>query len=170
VNLYGLEEYEVPAFLADKAYNNKDGTPFLDIPPDNTIYAIWIGTNDLGVNSFLQDMQAPDQTTVNYVECVYSAFDQLYASGARRFVLMNNIPLELAPKYALPGKGGTAFDRFWPNKPANLTAISARMKEQVASVNNAFKYQTPFEMKVSNRYQGAEMALFDVFGLVCVIL
>lgn len=165
----GIHEYELPAFLADKNHTNADGSPFLDTSPDTTIYAIWIGTNDLGVGAFITDSQAPDLTTMDYVECVYSAFDALYAVGARRFVLMNVIPLNLVPLYALPNKGGSPVDRYWPNKPDNLTEISMRMKEEVASVNYAFKYQSPFEVKVSKRYAGAEMALFDVFGLVCTL-
>ena len=52
-----VREYEVPAFIADSQYVEPNGTKFLDIPSDETVYAIWDGTNDLGYYAFIQDEQ-----------------------------------------------------------------------------------------------------------------
>jgi hypothetical protein len=166
-NLYsGIIEDELPMFMSDKSHKASNGSAFLSLPVNHTLYAVWIGTNDLGVNAFITDSQSSGKIITDYVECVYSVFDKLYQAGARRFVLMNVIPLNLLPMYAMAEHGGLSVDKFWPWKPNNLTAVSERMHLQVASVNYAFKYQTPYEVRVSRRYAGAEMALFDVHGLV----
>jgi hypothetical protein len=106
-------------------------------------------------------------TIPDYVACVYSALDKVYENGGRFFVLMNLAPLQLAPMYATPEHHGVGPNHYWPDKPSNLTAISYRMWEQVANVNHAFKYQTPFELIIRNRYPGSKFAIMDTFGLVC---
>ena len=163
-----MQGYEIPAFLADQAYKEPDsGVAFLDVPSDETAYALWIGTNDLGNGAFLTDSQIPGKTIVDYVDCVYQAMDRLYTAGARFFVLLNVIPLNLTPLYGLPGAGGLAATKFWKDKPANTTEISYRMQKEVLLVDDDFKYRTPYETKIANRYPGAEIAVFDVWNLVC---
>ena len=137
--------------------------PFLDAAPETTVYAAWIGTNDLGAGAFLTDAQTPGKTLDDYVACVFETFDRLYTAGGRRFVLMNVIPLDQLPLYGLAEKGGLAWSHYWPDKPANLTAINLRMQEIVGFVNGAFKDQT---RQASRRYPGAEMVVFDVHSLV----
>lgn len=46
-----IYDYEIPTFKADLAYPNL----FPNRRADNTIYALWIGTNDLGIDGFLGD-------------------------------------------------------------------------------------------------------------------
>jgi hypothetical protein len=46
-------------------------------------------------------------------------------------------------------------------KPTNHTQIAYTMRQFTTSVNNIFKFQTPYETKVANRYPGAHFALFD---------
>jgi len=39
---------------------------------ENTVYAMWIGTNDLGAgNAFLVDEQVPGTTITNFIDCVW---------------------------------------------------------------------------------------------------
>ena len=162
--------YELPAFLADAAYRIP-GThqPFLNIPSNETVYSMWIGTNDLGNYALLTDSQKRGTTIVDYVSCVYSMLDGLYHAGARYFVLMNIVPLQLAPLYATPENGGVGANHFWPGKGGNLTEISYRMWESVATVNDIYKYQTPYEILIARRYPGAHFAVFDVNGLVSCV-
>jgi len=123
-------QYEIPAFIADsKALNTMTGQPYFSpaLTQSNAVYSMWIGTNDLGVDCFFTDSQVPGKTLTDYTDCVYSAFDQIYATGARYFVLMNNAPLYLAPLYANASEGGVAT-RYWTNKPSNWTAVAERMK------------------------------------------
>lgn len=127
---------------------------------------MWIGTNDLGNYALLTDSQKRGTTIVDYVSCVYSMLDGFYHAGARYFVLMNIVPLQLAPLYATPENGGVGANHFWPDKGGNLTEISYRMWESVATVNDIYKYQTPYEILIARRYPGAHFAVFDVNGLV----
>ncbi|KAE8383318.1 glycoside hydrolase superfamily [Aspergillus bertholletiae] len=159
-------EYEIPAFLADSRYVDAQGNRFLDIPADETVYAIWIGTNDLGNYAFLTDSQVRGKVIPDYVECVYQALDRIYESGGRYFVLMNLAPLQLTPQYALPQNGGVTTVSWWPDKPDNQTLISYRMWEQVVNVNEAFRYRTPFEVLVAERYPEAGVAVMDMYGLL----
>ncbi|KAF4153949.1 hypothetical protein CNMCM6936_001785 [Aspergillus lentulus] len=158
-------EYEVPAFLADSKHKVA-GKKFLDIPPRETVYSIWIGTNDLGNYAFITDSQVKNKTIPDYINCVYTALDQVYANGGRYFVLMNLAPLQLAPLYATPENGGVGANQYWPDKPDNLTLTSYRMWEQVATANDVFKYQTPYEVLVARRYPGAQFAVMDMYGLL----
>ena len=163
-----VQGYEIPAFEADKNYiDPATGKLFLDIPSDETVYAMWIGTNDLGNGAFLTDSQVPGKTIDDYLDCVYSAFDRIYQTGARYFVLMNVIPLNLTPLYGLPGRGGLGASNFWPTKPENITEISYRMQNQVLLVDEVFKYRTPYAVELAHRYPGASFAIFDVWSLVC---
>lgn len=153
-------EYEVPAYLADSASQRP--------PPESTVYAIWIGTNDIGYQGFLTDSQNRNSTVAAYINCVYRALDNIYYSGARNFVLMNLAPLHLAPLYAVPEKGGVTGkeSQYWSWKSGNLTEISYRMREQVVTLNQVFDYRTPYELLIAKRYPGASFAVMDTFGLV----
>jgi hypothetical protein len=111
--------YEVNSFVADTKFINsttKTNTLYTNRRSDNTVYSMWIGTNDLGTGAFLTDSSLNDTTIPDYVDCIFNRFDTLYANGARYFVLMNTAPLELSPLYGLPGHGGLAASHYWPDK------------------------------------------------------
>lgn len=124
------------------------------------------GTNDVGVYAFLTDSQIPGKVLTDYTDCVFSALDAIYASGGRYFVLLNVAPLNLAPLYANYTIHGAGPNHYWPDMPANKTQIADVMHEYVTTINNVYKYQTPFELLVAKRYPGAEFALFDVWQLM----
>jgi hypothetical protein len=162
-----VKGYELSAFVADSNYTLPSGSPFMVNPSDQTVYNIWIGTNDLGVGAILTDSQVNGTNIVNYTDCVFSQMQAIYDQGGRYFVLMNIAPLNLAPLYGLPDAGGVGNEtRFWPDKPSNLTNVSYRMMEQVVSVNEIFDYRTPFLTRIAETFQGAEMAVMDMHGLV----
>ncbi|KAF2714193.1 carbohydrate esterase family 16 protein [Pleomassaria siparia CBS 279.74] len=161
-----IQQYELPAFLADSAYVTANGTKFFAGTTSDTVYAIWIGTNDLGNDAFLTDSQVPNKTLVDYVDCVSSTLDSLYANGARTFVLLNLAPLNLLPQYATPENGGYAATKFFPDKGPNATEISYRMASSVATTNAIFAYKTPFDVVVARRWPGARVANFDVNALM----
>lgn len=153
-----LLEYAVPAFVADQDTNETSEPLFKpELTPSNSVFSVWIGTNDLGMFAFLTDDQVRGKTLTDYTDCVYTALDGLYAAGARTFVLMNTAPLHLAPAYAnrtLHGEG-----------KGDNNGRAEKMKELTTSANNIFRYQTPYEFTVSRRYPGAQVALFDVWSL-----
>jgi hypothetical protein len=88
----GVLGYEVPEFVADVKYINTStgtNTLYTDREADNTVYSMWIGTNDLGVGALLTDNQTPGTNITTFIECVFLAFNLIYSTGARHFVLMN---------------------------------------------------------------------------------
>ncbi|KAG6333741.1 hypothetical protein ID866_5354 [Astraeus odoratus] len=90
-----LLEYELPDYLSSM----QNGTiPKSSIPTDETVYVIWIGTNDIGVLLGLDASKGV--SIVDVRECVVGVVNILYKIGARNFVVMNIIPLNLAPLYA----------------------------------------------------------------------
>ena len=162
-----IDGYELPAFIADSKAYNANGTKFFTGKPDSTVYAIWIGTNDLGNDAFLTDSQAPNKTVADYIDCVYEQVGKLYANGGRYFVLLNLAPLDLLPQYALPSNGGLPATQFFPTKAGkNGTEIHGRMQETVAALNEVYKYRTPFEAQVSRDWHDAKFANFDVNALM----
>lgn len=159
-NFPSVLEYEVPAFAADTKY--KDLYP--DRREDNTVYALWIGTNDLGWKAFLSDSQAPGASLSTYVDCIWDVYDGIYETGGRNFVLLKVIPLELIPLYAGPELHGTGDSRYWNNKTAyNMTEYQNKMFEYTTSVNTMFDYGAGYNLIVEERWPGANVTVFDVY-------
>lgn len=166
-----MKQDQIPTFLADNQYVNSTGQRALYNPSPQTVYAIWIGTNDLGNGVFLTESQPKGLPITNYTDCVFEQLDRLYAIGARRFVIMNIAPLDLSPQYALPENGGVTAPRYWKDKiqyNSNLTQISEKMRQYCTLVNAIYEYQIPYELKVMNRFAKSQFALFDVHSLVRV--
>ncbi|KAK3687350.1 hypothetical protein B0T22DRAFT_509997 [Podospora appendiculata] len=154
---------EIPSFQADVPFKSI----FPNRTPDNTVYALWIGTNDLGANAFLTDSEAPGTTITSFVDCVWSVFDSIYKTGGRRFVLLNTAPLELSPLYARPQDGGTLDSQFWGNKSGyNITEYSNKIKQYTTSVNTLFAYGVPFQAVIKSRWPKATLDVFDVHSLI----
>lgn len=161
--------YAVPAYAADAAFVNastRTNTLFRDRRADNSVYSLWIGTNDLGNAAFLTGSALGGASLADYADCVFAALDGIYATGARHFVLMALAPLELLPQYARPDAGGVAATKYWPDKPADGARVSETMREYVAAVNAVFAYRVPFEVRLARRYPGAHVALFDTHALL----
>jgi len=157
---------EIPSFIADAAFPSLSPRT-----AENTVYALWIGTNDLGFGAFLSDSQAPGATISDFVDCVWSVFDAIYKAGGRRFVLLNQAPLELSPLYALPANGGTLDSQFWQNKTQyNITEYSYKIKEYTTNVNTIFEYGVPFQAVIKSRWPGATIDIFDVHSLLLDII
>jgi hypothetical protein len=164
-----VKQDQLPSFLADNEYVNSTGQRVLDNPSAETVYAIWIGTNDLGNGVFFTDSQPKGFPLTKYTDCVFEQLDRLYDIGARRFVLMNIAPLDLTPQYALPENGGVTNSRYWKNKSqfnSNLTQISETMREYSILINAIYNYRIPYELKVASRYARSQFTLFDVHSLV----
>lgn len=119
-------EDQLPSFVADTAfpalYGNRSA--------ENTVYALWIGTNDLGYNAILADAQVAGTNLTTWIDCVWSVFDIVYSTGGRRFVLLNSAPLQLAPIYAALSNQGAGDNQYWKNKTAyNTTEYEQKMLE-----------------------------------------
>ncbi|KIM54982.1 carbohydrate esterase family 16 protein [Scleroderma citrinum Foug A] len=151
-----ITEYQLPTYINAK----QNGTiPASAILPNETVYAIWIGTNDVGVNALLTDGIGV-RSGVSIVEvrkCVVNVVETLYESGARNFVILNMIPLNLTPLYSR-----TSYPN--PNWSAvrNTTEWNIFMYELVRAGNaiTDLMFQT-----VAPRLQGAHIASFDAYAL-----
>ena len=161
-----IEQYELPAYIADSNYYYPNGTKFMNDPSNATVYAMWIGTNDLGFSAFIQDAQVNGTNINNYTDCVFDQLARVYDNGGRYFVLMNVAPLNLAPIYALPKDGGVGNNQYWNPKTGNYTEISYKMMEYVTLVNSIFDYRTPYAVEIARRFPSASFAVYDVHGLV----
>lgn len=158
-----VQDYELPTFEADLEFPNL----YRHRRRDNTVYTLWIGTNDLGIDGFLGDKNVKGTTIPDLVDCAWQAFDRLYRTGGRHFVLFNQAPLHLTPMYAAPEHGGTGNNNYWHDKAKyNMTKIENKMLEYEASVNRMYGYGSAFEFLVRRRWPGATLTLFDVHKLI----
>ncbi|PHH88816.1 hypothetical protein CDD83_6997 [Cordyceps sp. RAO-2017] len=160
-------DYQVPAFKKDAAY----WYLYPEHRPDNTVYALWIGTNDLGPDGFLDNKQQPGQTIDDFVECAWRVFDQLYAFGGRRFVLFNMLPLESAPMYAAPATSGRGNTIYWRDPAAyDVAAYVERMRLATVEVNAKLRDDMPVQVQESHRWPDADVTLLDAHAIFTDVL
>jgi hypothetical protein len=136
-------ETQIPTYL--EAVNNKN----IFLNPKETIYTLWIGTNDLGVSALLTEKQKA--SLVDVTACMVNWVKTLYDNGARNFLFQNAsiltfvmndlvmnflqmIPLETVPIYS----ANSYPNRFW-TLPRNTTEWSLFMREMVLSGNQLTK-------------------------------
>ena len=81
-----IMESQVPLFLEEK---NNGTLNELARNEDETVYTLWIGTNDVGVSALLTGGQANGITIVDTVTCAVDWVSLMYKNGARNFVFQN---------------------------------------------------------------------------------
>ncbi|KAH7024937.1 uncharacterized protein B0I36DRAFT_295675 [Microdochium trichocladiopsis] len=160
-----IQQDQIPSFLADyKARSATTGQPILDVPAETTLYAIWIGTNDVGPSGFLTDQQQPGLRLPALPDCVYAQIDTLWRdAGARHFVLMNTPPLHLAPQYQPLERGGNGFMAQFDS---NLTRSTEKVRNYVGLVNSLYDWRSGYHVLVGKRWAGSTLAVFDVEALM----
>ncbi len=77
-------ESQLPTYFAEKANGS-----LAALKPEDTIYTLWIGTNDVGDSELLTGSQTPGVTVVDTVTCAVNWVTTLYNSGARNFIFQN---------------------------------------------------------------------------------
>ncbi|KAG2754216.1 carbohydrate esterase family 16 protein [Suillus brevipes Sb2] len=143
--------WQLPAYLNE----TRNGT--LELNPNETIYTIWIGTNDLGANALLTGSDAPDTSIVQVRQCTVDVLKMLYESGARNFIMQNILPLDLTilySNYSYP-------NRYW-DLERNTTGWNVYMKELVRAGNEITSLM--LEALVPT-LPDAHIASFDSYGL-----
>ncbi|KAH0826353.1 carbohydrate esterase family 16 protein [Lanmaoa asiatica] len=145
-----IMEWQIPAYL-NETYN---GT--LALNAQETMYTIWIGTNDLGVNALLTGSDAPGVSIVPVRQCAIDVLKRLYESGARNFIMQNIIPLDLTilySNYSYPS-------RYWTAQ-RNTTEWNVYMRELARAGNQI----TLLELQaLAPTLPGAHIASFDSYG------
>lgn len=145
-------ESQLPLYFTDK-YNGS-----LELDPTSTMYTLWIGTNDVGVNALLTGSQTPGVTLVDTVTCSIEWIKVLYASGARNFIMQNMLPLQdtiLYSTYSYP-------NRYWTEE-RNTTEWNVFMTELTTSHNALASLML---QALVPTLEGAHLGLFDSYGLI----
>ncbi|KAI5886450.1 uncharacterized protein SCHCODRAFT_02641780 [Schizophyllum commune H4-8] len=148
-----LYEKQLPALYASE----KNGTIPSTVTPDNSLYTLWIGTNDVGAWGLLTGHEIGNATVVDTVQCAVNWVKTLYDRGARNFLWQNMIPLEFAPMY-LPD----AYPNKFTTEIKNATAWHLGMKELTSAGNEIAKLLLE---KFVPSLEGAHVGLFDSHAL-----
>ena len=64
-------------------------TPANHVTPHNTLYTLWIGTNDIGAWGLLQGHGIGGATVVDTVQRAVDWVKRMYEGGARNFLWQN---------------------------------------------------------------------------------
>lgn len=81
-------------FIPGYVQNSAPGASALNWTGDNSLFAVWIGINDVGNSYWLEDAKELNAKIVaRYAEQV----DALYTSGGRNFVFLNVPPTDRSP-------------------------------------------------------------------------
>lgn len=154
----------MPSFLADYAARTAQNKPVLDVPAATTLYAIWIGTNDLGPGCFFTDQQEPQYRVPALPDCVYAQIDTLWrVAGARHFVLLNTPALNVAPQYQPLERGGNGGMASYNS---NLTQSTEKIRNYAGLVNSLYDWRSGYHVLVGKRWAGATLTVFDVEALM----
>ncbi|KAG2130906.1 carbohydrate esterase family 16 protein [Suillus clintonianus] len=143
--------WQLPAYLNE----TKNGT--LELDPKETMYTIWIGTNDLGANALITGSNAPSTSIVQVRQCAIDVLKTLYESGARNFIMQNILPLDLTilySNYSYPS-------RYW-DLERNTTEWNVYMKELVRAGNEITSLMLDALVPT---LPGAHIASFDSYAL-----
>ncbi|KAF7306309.1 Carbohydrate esterase family 16 protein [Mycena indigotica] len=144
-------ESQLPLFFSEVANGS------LKLPPDNTIYTLWDGTNDLGVSALLTGGAAPKVSLVDVTECQLNWVKTLYEHGARNFIFQNMIPLQLTILYNV----NSYPNRYWAFE-RNTTEWSVFMTELTLTGNKLTELML---QALVPTLHGAHIALFDSHSL-----
>jgi phospholipase/lecithinase/hemolysin len=99
---------------------------------DNTLFAFWIGINDVG-NTYWDK----DKTKVNQMFKEYSALlEQVYATGARNFVFLGVPPLSRTPLSSGNAEGVTLEDKAVRAWNSDLIKMSDSLRARHADVTS----------------------------------
>lgn len=158
-------ETQVPEYKANvtkkagSTYIVGSNGTYVPLASQDTLYSIWIGTNDVGAGTgaLLTD-PLENVSVVNTTACVFDWVKSLYDQGARNFLIQNMIPLYLTPMYSATGYP----TKFW-NPPRNQTEWAIFMAEMVRAGNELQALRTKYI--APSLFPGARIGIFDSYGL-----
>ncbi|KAI0036066.1 GDSL lipase/acylhydrolase [Vararia minispora EC-137] len=153
----GVVQDELPAYLAQSQ------TGSIAVPSNETLYTLWIGTNDLGPTTLLLGQAIVNNATiVDVMECAVNWVKTLYDSGARNFLFQNLVPLDHVILY----QANSYPNRFWTDI-RNTTEWNLFMSELVAGGNAISRLLL---RALASTLPGAHVGLFDSHALFTDIL
>ncbi|KAF8208143.1 GDSL-like Lipase/Acylhydrolase-domain-containing protein [Mycena galopus ATCC 62051] len=135
-------------FIQDHVSNNGTKNQKLDMDPSEFVVIIFIGTNDVGVNSFVTDSENPQVSFVDLVDCQLTTIRNLYALGARRFILTRLYSNSSDPTIYYPA-------------PHDGVAWNKRIYNFVQSMNALIRAGVA---ALSREWPSATLDVFDTYG------
>ncbi|KAJ4488158.1 GDSL lipase/esterase [Lentinula aciculospora] len=145
-------ESQLPTYFAEVSNGTLPG-----LPPDETLYTLWIGTNDVGANALLTGQGAPGVSLVDTVSCAVNWVKIMYDSGARNFLFQNMVPLQNTVLYS----ADSYLNRYWTEE-RNSTEWNVFMSEITRSGN---KLQELMLQALVPSLKNAHLGLFDSYSL-----
>jgi len=135
----------------------------INVPPHETLYTLWIGTNDLGPNTLLTAVEVVNNATIaDVTNCTVQWAKTLYDGGARNFLFQNIIPLDRLPIYSVDSYP----NRYWTAE-RNTTEWHLFMAQLVSGGNAISRLM--FESLPAS-LPGAHIGYFDSHALFTDIL
>lgn len=161
------DNYQLPTFQQEAS----DTLIFPDRTPLNTVYAMWFGTTDLGIQGFLGAEENGNKVISDVADCIFSNMDIIWASGGRRFVILGQTSLDYAPIIAKPGQFGTSNTRYFYN-PAmyNATDYIDRVRQYVTGLAAIINYGVPYFLHTKKRWPGSTVSIIDVRSFLLEII
>ncbi|KAJ4480570.1 GDSL lipase/esterase [Lentinula edodes] len=143
---------QLPTYFAELS----NGT-LPDLPPDETLYTLWIGTNDVGSSALLTGHGAPGVSLVDTVSCAVNWVKTMYVSGARNFLFQNMAPLQNTVLYS-----ANSYPNFYWTAERNTTGWNVFMSEMTRAGN---KLQELMLEALVPSLKDAHLGLFDSYSL-----
>ncbi|OCH85023.1 GDSL lipase/acylhydrolase [Obba rivulosa] len=138
---------QLPTYFAEVANHS------ISVPPEETVYTLWIGTNDVGVGELIDGQQNPGVTLVDTIQCKMDWITTLYETGARNFIMQNMLNLQDVILY----QADSYPNKYWTAE-RNTSEWHIFMTELVASANKL----TELMLKdLAPTLPGAHIGLFD---------
>ncbi|KAK7443477.1 hypothetical protein VKT23_015651 [Stygiomarasmius scandens] len=129
----------------------------LNLNMSESLFTLWIGTNDLGQIGLLTGQNAPGMSLIDTTACAVNWIKTLYDSGARNFLFQHVIPLQLVPIYtpeSYPNKYWTA--------ERNTTEWSLVMEQFACTVTGLATFML---RDLVPTLPGAHVGVFDTYSL-----
>ncbi|TCD67365.1 hypothetical protein EIP91_010201 [Steccherinum ochraceum] len=147
-----LFEAELPEFFAANANGSLKA-----LKPQDTIFTLWLGTNDIGANALFTGNGTKGATIVDTVGCAVNFINVLYKSGWRNFLFQNMLPLDKTVLYSVD-----SYPNLYWTLQRNTTEWNLMMKELSTAGNEIAKLMLQL---LPASTPGAHIGLFDSHGL-----
>ncbi|KAF7345017.1 hypothetical protein MVEN_01664500 [Mycena venus] len=145
-------------FIQDHVTNNGTKHQKLDMDPSEFVVVVYIGTNDVGIHSFVTDDESPEVSLADLAGCQLQTIRNLYALGARRFIVNSLIPLQITRLYS-----NSSDPTIYFPAPHDGVAWNKRMFNFVHSMNALIRGGVA---ALSEEWRGtATIDVFDTYGL-----
>nr|GAT56126.1 predicted protein [Mycena chlorophos] len=146
-------------FILDHITGNGTAHQTLDMDPSEFVVIVFIGTNDVGIHSFIDDDKSATASLADLANCQMQALRNLFALGARRFVVNSLIPLTLTKLYS-----NSSDPTIYYPAPHNGTQWFSRMNNFVDSLNALVRGGVLALREEWKDVPGASVQTFDTYG------